>query len=124
MADVRAWVAIFETEVRILREEIAHINAHIASLLTSLQTLQRAVSNLQDMAFDTVDDDLDPEFGGAAAVEQNVDDSDRNLNASDDRLDAANDASDGANSRDEGEDGEGNEVDDAAFDVFNHVDSD
>ncbi|KAG5544871.1 hypothetical protein RHGRI_017360 [Rhododendron griersonianum] len=119
MADLRARVAVLETEVRILQEEIAHINAHIASVLTSLQALRRAVSNLQDMAFDAMDDGLDPKIGDAAATEQNADDySDGNPNASDDRSDAANDASDGADSGDGGDGGGDNEVDDAAFDVF------
>ncbi|KAG5528701.1 hypothetical protein RHGRI_029390 [Rhododendron griersonianum] len=41
-------------------------------------------------------------------------------NASDDHSDAANDASDGSSPGDDSK----NEVDDADFDVFNHVDSD
>lgn len=124
MVDIRARVAILEMEVRSLQEDIGHINAHIALLVASLQTLWRVVSNLQDMAFDGVDDDLDSEFGGAAAAEQNAEDSDRNPNALDNRSDATNDDSDVANSGDGGKDCWGNEVDDTAFDVFNHADSD
>ncbi|KAG5524029.1 hypothetical protein RHGRI_030887 [Rhododendron griersonianum] len=103
MADLRARVAVLETKVRILREEIVHISVHIASVLTSLQALRRAVSNLQDMAFDAADDGLDLEFGDAAAAEQNADeDSDGNLNASDDRSDAANDGADSGDGGDGG----------------------
>lgn len=118
--DLRACVAVLETEVRILREEITHINAHIASVLTSLQALQRAISNLQDIAFDVVEDGLDPDLGDATAAEQNAkEDSDGNANASDDHSGAA---SDRANSEDGGDDGGDNGVDDATFDVFNQND--
>ncbi|KAI8535475.1 hypothetical protein RHMOL_Rhmol10G0177300 [Rhododendron molle] len=84
---------------------------------SSLQTLQRAVLNLQDVAFDTKDDGPNANLRGKVTANE---ESSGDPNASDDHSDAANDASDGSSPRDDGK----NEVDDAEFNVFNHVDSD
>lgn len=84
---------------------------------SSLQTLRRAVSNLQDIAFDAKDDGPNAKLGGKVTVDE---ESSEDPNALDDHSDAANDASDGSSPEDDGK----NEVDDADFDVFNHVDSD
>lgn len=111
-----------EAEMGVFHEEIEHLNGHIATLFSTIRSLRRAISNLQDAAFEAGNDELDPEFRGGQEAEGTEEDSDVNPNASDDRSNAANDASDGANLG-SGDDGR-NEVDDDAFAVFDRVDSD
>ncbi|KAG5548771.1 hypothetical protein RHGRI_014202 [Rhododendron griersonianum] len=43
-------------------EEIEQLNAQIVRLISTIRTLRRAVSSLQDFAFDQVDDKHDPEY--------------------------------------------------------------
>lgn len=106
----------------VFREEIEHLNGHIATLLSTICSLHRAITSLQDATFGAGIDDLDQEFGRGQEAEGTKEDSDGNPNASDDRSNVANDATHGANSGD-GSDG-GDEVGDDAFAVFNNADSD
>lgn len=48
--------------LRSYREVIERLNTQIARLITTIRTLRRAVSNLQDFAFDAQDNKLDPDF--------------------------------------------------------------
>lgn len=122
MVGLSAPVSMLEVEMAMLCQKIKHLNDHIATLLSTIHSFQRAISSLQDAAFAAERDNLDLEFGGGQEAEKIEEDSDGNPNASDNRSDAANDASKGANSGDRSDGGDG--VGDDAFEVFNHVDSD
>lgn len=109
-------MASLEAEVASLRRSHCALVPHFF-LRSSLQTLRRAVSNLRDIAFDAKDDGPNIKLKGKVTANE---ESNGDPNASDDHSDATNDASDGSSPGDDGK----NEVDDANFDVFNHVDSD
>lgn len=93
-----ARVITLEAEMAFFREEIDRLNHHIATLVSTIRTIRRAISNLQDVAVDAQDDELDPEFAEQRESNDTAEDSEGNLNGSDDRSDDVNDASDGANS--------------------------
>ncbi|KAI8530448.1 hypothetical protein RHMOL_Rhmol11G0059000 [Rhododendron molle] len=84
--------------------------------------LQKAVSSLQDDIFAAKMEALNPEFGSYKPAKEEDDAEGDSDNNSDDRSDAANDVSDGANSSND-DDGEDN-VNDYAFIVFDHPESD
>ncbi|KAI8538385.1 hypothetical protein RHMOL_Rhmol09G0098900 [Rhododendron molle] len=91
--DLAARVASLEAEMGFYRGEIEELNHQIARLISPIWTLRCAVSNLQDFAFDQMDDKHDPEYTPGRESDETVEDSEGNPNGSDDRLDGANDAS-------------------------------
>ncbi|KAG5523906.1 hypothetical protein RHGRI_030790 [Rhododendron griersonianum] len=119
MADLQARMQILEDEVAHLREVVMLLRAQLSSHQSTTHMLQKAVSSLQDDVFEAKMEALDPEFRSYKPAKEEGDSD----NHSDDRSDAANDASDVVNSEG-GDDGGNNEVDDAAFDVFNRNNSD
>ncbi|KAI8547433.1 hypothetical protein RHMOL_Rhmol07G0195000 [Rhododendron molle] len=54
---------MLEAEMAALRQEIEHLNGHIATLLSTICSLRRAITSLQDAAFEAENDNLDLEFG-------------------------------------------------------------
>ncbi|KAI8572091.1 hypothetical protein RHMOL_Rhmol01G0171800 [Rhododendron molle] len=70
-------------------------------MISTIRTLRRAVSNLQDLAFDAQHDKHDPDFVPERESDDTVKDSKGNPNGSDDHSHGANDASDGADSGDD-----------------------
>lgn len=92
-------VITFEAEMAFFRKEIDRLNHHVATLVSTIRTLRRTISNLQDVAFDALDDELDPEFAEERKFESTAEDSEGNPNKLDNHSNDANDASDGANSR-------------------------
>ncbi|KAI8559902.1 hypothetical protein RHMOL_Rhmol04G0211900 [Rhododendron molle] len=90
-----ARVEALEAEMAYYRGEIEELNTQIARLITTIRSLRRAVSNLQDFCFNQLDDKDDPESVPGRESDDSVEDSEGNPNGSDDRSDGANDASDG-----------------------------
>ncbi|KAI8559796.1 hypothetical protein RHMOL_Rhmol04G0202500 [Rhododendron molle] len=84
-----ARVVSLEAEMAFYREEIEQLNAQIARLISTIRTLRRAVSNLQDIVFNQMDDKYAPEH----LSDDTTEDSEGNPNGSDDRSNGANDAS-------------------------------
>ncbi|KAI8571523.1 hypothetical protein RHMOL_Rhmol01G0126400 [Rhododendron molle] len=68
--------------------------ASVRDYLPTIRTLRRAVSNLQDFAFDQLDDKHDPECAPERGSDDTVEDSEGNPNGSNDRSDGVNDDSD------------------------------
>ncbi|KAI8543450.1 hypothetical protein RHMOL_Rhmol08G0219100 [Rhododendron molle] len=93
--DLAARVASLEVEMGFYRGEIEQLNAQIARLISTIRTLRRAVSNLQDFTFDQLDDKHDPEYAPERGSDDSVEDSEGNPNGSDDHSDGANNVSDG-----------------------------
>lgn len=89
-------VIAFETEMRSLRQGIDFLTQQIITFLSTIRFLRRAISNLQDAAFDVQENELDPKF--KEKLESS--DSDGNPNSLDDHSDSANDATNGAHSGD------------------------
>ncbi|KAG5548768.1 hypothetical protein RHGRI_014202 [Rhododendron griersonianum] len=86
-------VASLEAEMGFYCEEIEQLNAQIVRLISTIRTLRRAVSSLQDFAFDQVDDKHDPEYAPGRESDETANDVSGDPNGSDDRSDGANDAS-------------------------------
>ncbi|KAI8555095.1 hypothetical protein RHMOL_Rhmol05G0147700 [Rhododendron molle] len=62
-------VSMLEAEMAVLRQEIEDLNGHIATLLSTIRSLRRGISSLQDAAFGAKRDNLNPEFGGGQEAE-------------------------------------------------------
>ncbi|KAI8524804.1 hypothetical protein RHMOL_Rhmol13G0178200 [Rhododendron molle] len=84
-----------EAEMAYYRGEIEELNTQIARLITTIRSLCRVVSNLQDFCFDQLDDKDDLESVTGHESEESAEDSEGNPNGLDHRLDGANDTSDG-----------------------------
>lgn len=124
MRDLGASMRDLEGEVAHLREVVTLLWVQLSSLQSTMHMLQKVISSLQDDAFEAKMEALDLEFGSYKPAKEEDDgeeDSNDNPNASDDLSDAANDASDKA---DFGDDDGGDNVDDSAFAVFDHPESD
>ncbi|KAI8535337.1 hypothetical protein RHMOL_Rhmol10G0166500 [Rhododendron molle] len=92
-SDLAACMASLEAEMGFYHEEIEQLNAQIARLISTIWTLRHVVSNLQDFAFDQLDDKHDPEYVPERGSDNTVEDSEGNSNGSDDHSDGANDVS-------------------------------
>ncbi|KAI8568181.1 hypothetical protein RHMOL_Rhmol02G0177600 [Rhododendron molle] len=90
-----ACVEALEAEMAYYRGEIEELNTQIARLITTIRSLRRAMSNLQDFCFNQLDDKDDPESVPGHESEESAEDSEGNPNCSDNRSDNVNDASDG-----------------------------
>ncbi|KAI8572157.1 hypothetical protein RHMOL_Rhmol01G0176500 [Rhododendron molle] len=90
-SDLTERVASLEAEMAFYRREIEQLNEQIARLISTIRTLRRAVSNLQDFAFNQLDDKDDPESASGRESDETAEDSEGNPNGSDDRSDGASD---------------------------------
>ncbi|KAI8549113.1 hypothetical protein RHMOL_Rhmol06G0001000 [Rhododendron molle] len=87
--DLAARVVSLEAEMAFYRGEIEQLNEQIARLISTIRTLRRAVSNLQDFAFDRLDNKHDPEYAPERESDETAEDSEGNPNGSDDRSNGA-----------------------------------
>ncbi|KAI8535376.1 hypothetical protein RHMOL_Rhmol10G0169400 [Rhododendron molle] len=92
--DLAARVESLEAEMTFYRREIKELNTQIVQLTSTIRSLRRAVSNLQDFSFDQLDNKGDPEYTLGGDSEETAENSEGSPNGSDDRSDGANDASD------------------------------
>lgn len=86
-----ARVISLEAEMAFYHEEIEELNRQIARLISTICILRRAVSNLQDVAFDQLDDKHDPEYVPECESDDTAEDSAGNPSGFDNRSDGAND---------------------------------
>ncbi|KAI8558946.1 hypothetical protein RHMOL_Rhmol04G0135900 [Rhododendron molle] len=90
-SDLVARVESLDPEMSFYRREIEALNQQIGRLIGTIRTLHRAVSNLQDFAFDQLDDKEDSDSVLGRESDETAEDSEGNPNGSDDRSDGASD---------------------------------